>query len=194
MRITDKRLRGRLAPIAEMAREAGLDWRESDGTIGRAGALDIESNGYGYGVSITTKDWCSGVRMLSSTGLSAAECWQFLDGMAVALHAMASRPRAQHESVESRELALSVENDGNVWPPIARRLSQQWADGTFSLDSAIARIELNGCAPVARRYVLENCGIGDSVASVFPKSVRMAAAEQLARRLVAEFKLGNLWE
>jgi len=200
MRHTHKSLREQLTGVAAMAREQGLPIYVADGTIGRAGAVDIENTFYGYSVSMTTRDGCSGVRIISQDGLTAAECAQFLRGMGTALDLRRSLEHCgiigfiRHESAESRELALYVENARHLWPRIAKRLSKQWQDGTFSLDSAVSYIERNGCQPAAKEYVGEHCGMNDSHLTVFPKTAKTAAAESLARGLVAEFKLGNLWE
>lgn len=198
-RVTHKSLRERLGTVAGLAASQGLPLRlNSYSPPGKAGAVDVSASGYGYSVEITTSDGCSGVELLSESGLTAKEADQFLRGMAVALdlrrwleHRRILAPRIPFESAESRELELYVQNDNVLWPRLRKVLAKRYKSGDFTLDDAILTIQRGGCLPAAKRYLREFGTMTDKFDSLFPKGVRMAAAESLARHLSNEFKLGN---
>ena len=50
------------------------------------------------------------------------------------------------------------------------------------------------CTPAAKQYHRENGSMADAWHDIFPKAVRLEAAESIARSWVEEFKLGNFWD
>lgn len=98
------------------------------------------------------------------------------------------------DSIAARELELYAENTEAFIGPVIKNLSKHYKRGNFSLDLAIKSIERYCLVPAAKQYKLENGSMTDSWHSLFPKAVRLEAAETLARRWAAEFRLGNFWD
>lgn len=95
----------------------------------------------------------------------------------------------------ARELELYAENDakGEWIKSTLKNLSKHHKRGNFSLDLAIHSIERYCLTPAAKQYDLEHGSMTTPWHHIFPKSVRLEAAEVMARRYLAEFKLGNYW-
>lgn len=99
-----------------------------------------------------------------------------------------------HDCEAARELELYATNVEDWIKPIIQTLSKKHRAGVFELDRAIAYIDRYCLIPAAKQYRLEFCGISDRWDAIFPKSVRLVAAESIARSWVAEFRLGNYWD
>ncbi len=92
----------------------------------------------------------------------------------------------------ARELELYADN--TIWiNPVLQNLSKHHKRGNFSLDLAIHSIERYCLTPAAKQYNLEHGSMTTPWHHIFPKAVRLEAAEVMARRYSAEFKLGNYW-
>ena len=98
------------------------------------------------------------------------------------------------DSIAARELELYAENTEAFIAPVIKNLSKHYKRGNFSLDLAIKSIERYCLTPAAKQYKLEHGSMADSWHSMFPKAVRLEAAETIARKWSAEFKLGNFWD
>lgn len=94
----------------------------------------------------------------------------------------------------ARELELYAENTEAYISPVIKNLSKHYKRGNYSLDLAIESIERYCLTPAAKQYHLEHGSMTTAWHSVFPKAVRLEAAESLAERWTAEFKLGNFWD
>lgn len=94
-------------------------------------------------------------------------------------------------SDEARELELYATNVEVWYAPTIKNLSKHWKRGNFSLDLAIHSIERYCLTPAAKQYHRENGSMADAWHDIFPKAVRLEAAESIARSWVEEFKLGN---
>jgi len=93
----------------------------------------------------------------------------------------------------ARELELYADNT-EIWiKPVLQNLSKHHKRGNFSLDLAIHSIERYCLTPAAKQYNLEHGSMATPWHHIFPKAVRLEAAEVMARRYSAEFKLGNYW-
>ena len=105
---------------------------------------------------------------------------------------MTTRKNLSHEMIE---LMMYCEHDQWFAPAYYdqayKTLGKFHRDGTFSLDRAIKYLDRYLLTPGGKQYVLENCGITDSVKTMFPKPERLKLAEVMALEMVAEFKLGN---
>ena len=77
-----------------------------------------------------------------------------------------------------------------------RTLGKKWQDErvTFSLDRAIAYVDRYCLVPAAKQYKLEHGSMTTPWHEMFPKPVRIEAAESIARSWIAEFRLGNFWD
>lgn len=95
---------------------------------------------------------------------------------------------------EARELELYATNTEAFIAPVIKNLSKHWKRGNFSLDRAIHSIERYCLTPAAKQYNLEHGSMTTAWHDTFPKSVRLEAAESIARSWVAEFRLGNFWD
>ena len=98
------------------------------------------------------------------------------------------------DSEAARELELYATNVEAYIYPVISNLSKHWKKGNFSLDLAIKSIERYCLIPAAKQYKIEHGSMTDSWHKMFPKSVRLEAAETIARQWVEEFKLGNFWD
>lgn len=98
------------------------------------------------------------------------------------------------DSIAATELELYAENVEAFIAPAIKNLSKHYKRGDFSLDLAIKSIERYCLIPAAKQYKLEHGSMTDSWQSMFPKSVRLEAAETIAHKWAAEFKLGNFWD
>ena len=99
-------------------------------------------------------------------------------------------------STEARELELYATNVEAWIAPVIRTLGKKWRDDkvTFSLDRAIAYVDRYCLIPAAKQYRAEHGSMTTPWHEMFPKQVRIEAAESIARKHVAEFKLGNFWD
>ena len=97
-------------------------------------------------------------------------------------------------SVDARELELYATNTEAYIKPVVQNLSKHYKRGNFSLDRAIHSIERYCLTPAAKQYKLEFGSMSTAWHEMFPKAVRLEAAESIARSWVDEFKLGNFWE
>ena len=100
-------------------------------------------------------------------------------------------------SHEACELALYAENDQGAYKawilPMLRACQKHYDRGQGDYERVIAGFQ-RALLPVARQYVLEHCGMTDSVRSLFPPSVRKEAAEYLAAYFIAEYRAnGGGW-
>ena len=100
----------------------------------------------------------------------------------------------QSQSVAAAELQLYAENVRAYMHPVIKNLSKHHRSGDFSLDKAIHSIERYCLIPAAKQYKLEHGSMTQSWHSMFPKAVRLEAAENIARHWVTEFRLGNYWD
>jgi len=97
-------------------------------------------------------------------------------------------------SIDARELELYAENVEAFIYPVIKNLGKHYKRGNFSLDLAIKSIERYCLIPAAKQYKLEMGSMTTSWHQMFPKVVRLEAAESIALKWVAEFKLGNFWD
>ena len=93
----------------------------------------------------------------------------------------------------AHELELYAENTEAFISPVIKNLSKHYKRGNYSLDLAIKSFERYCLTPAAKQYHLEHGSMTTAWHETFPKAVRLEAAESLALRCTAEFKLGNLW-
>ena len=95
--------------------------------------------------------------------------------------------KMSHEAVE---LALYAQNDYGAYKawilPMLRACKKHYDRGNGDYERMIAGFQ-RALLPVARQYVLEHCGMTDSVRSLFPPSVRKEAATHLADYFLAEY-------
>ena len=94
-------------------------------------------------------------------------------------------------SSEARELELYATNVEAYIVPVIKNLAKHYKRGDFSLDRAIHSIERYCLTPAAKQYNREMGSMSTPWFHVFPKPVRLEAAESIARQVVAEFRLGN---
>ena len=99
-------------------------------------------------------------------------------------------------STEARELELYATNVEAWISPVIRTLGKKWRDDkvTFSLDRAIAYVDRYCLIPAAKQYRAEHGSMTTPWHEMFPKPVRIEAAESIARSWIAEFRLGNFWD
>lgn len=100
-----------------------------------------------------------------------------------------------YETIESivAELELYATNTSAFISPVMRTLSKKHRTGNFDLDRAIAYVDRYCLIPAAKQYKREFGSMTDSWQGMFPKAIRLVAAESIVRSAVAEFKLGNYW-
>ena len=91
----------------------------------------------------------------------------------------------------ARELELYADNTEMWIKPVLQNLSKHHKRGNFSLDLAIHSIERYCLTPAAKQYNLEHGSMTTPWYDIFPKSVRLEAAEVMARRYSDSCKLGN---
>ena len=91
----------------------------------------------------------------------------------------------------ARELELYATNVEAFIAPVVKNLAKHYKRGDFSLDRAIHSIERYCLTPAAKQYNREMGSMTTAWHSVFPKAVRLEAAESIAREVIAEFRLGN---
>ena len=94
----------------------------------------------------------------------------------------------------ANELMLYAENTQAFIDPVVKSLSKHHKRGDYSYDKAIKAFERYCLIPAAKQYALEHGSMTQSWHSMFPKSDRIQAAETLADRWTAEFRLGNYWD
>jgi hypothetical protein len=93
-------------------------------------------------------------------------------------------------SHEATELVLYAQNDyGNYKAyivPMLKACQKHYDKGNGDYERVIAgftRVFL----PIARNYVLEHCGMTDSVRALFPPSVRRECGRHMAEYFLAEY-------
>lgn len=91
------------------------------------------------------------------------------------------------------EIEQYATNTSAFITPVMRTLSKKHQAGNFDLDRAIAYVDRYCLIPAAKQYRREFGSMTDSWSGMFPKAIRMMAAESIVRHAVAEFKLGNYW-
>jgi hypothetical protein len=91
-------------------------------------------------------------------------------------------------------LELYATNIKGYIHPVIKNLSKHHKRGNFSLDKAIHSIERYCLTPAAKQYNMENGSMTQSWHDMFPKNVRLEAAENIARHWATEFRLGNYWD
>jgi len=94
-------------------------------------------------------------------------------------------------STEARELELYATNVQAFISPVVKNLAKHWKRGNFTLDRAIQSIERYCLTPAAKQYKLEMGSMTTAWHSMFPKAVRLEAAESIARQVVDEFRNGE---
>ena len=92
------------------------------------------------------------------------------------------------------ELELYATNVKAWIHPVIKNLSKHHKRGEFDLDKAIHAIERYCLTPAAKQYKIEHGGMCTRWDAIFPKAVRLEAAEKIARHWAAEFRLGNYWD
>ena len=97
-------------------------------------------------------------------------------------------------STDARELELYATNVEAFIGPVVKNLSKHHKRGNFSLDKAIHSIERYCLTPAAKQYKREFGSMTTAWHQMFPKAVRLEAAESIARHWAAEFRLGNYWD
>ena len=91
----------------------------------------------------------------------------------------------------AHELELYATNVEGFYMPVYKTLSRKYQKGIFSLDLAIKAIDRYCLTPAAKQYKFEHGSMTDRWYKMFPKCVRLEAAETIALQMVTEFKLGN---
>lgn len=93
-------------------------------------------------------------------------------------------------SHEATELVLYAENDRATYRayivPMLKACQKHYDRGQGDYEKVVAgftRVFL----PIARNYVLEHCGMTDSVRSVFPPSVRRECGRYMAEYFLTEY-------
>ncbi|ADD94959.1 hypothetical protein [uncultured phage MedDCM-OCT-S04-C148] len=94
----------------------------------------------------------------------------------------------------AHELELYATNTEVWYAPVVKNLSKHYKRGNFSLDLAIHSIERYCMTPAAKQYHREHGSMADAWNDIFPKPVRLEAAEAVARMWAQEFKIGNFWD
>jgi hypothetical protein len=97
-------------------------------------------------------------------------------------------------STEARELELYATNVEAWIKPVIQTLSKKHRAGVFDYEKAIKCVDRYCLVPAAKQYNREFGSMTQSWNSVFPKAVRLEAAETIVKEWVAEFKLGNYWD
>ena len=97
-------------------------------------------------------------------------------------------------SEAATELELYATNVKAWMHPVIKNLSRHHRRGEFDLDKAIHAIERYCLTPAAKQYRIEHGSMCTNWQAMFPKAVRLEAAESIARHWVAEFRLGNYWD
>jgi hypothetical protein len=97
-------------------------------------------------------------------------------------------------STEARELELYATNVEAWIKPVIQTLSKKHRAGVFDYEKAIKCVDRYCLVPAAKQYKLEFGSMTQSWNSMFPRTVRLEAAETIVKEWVAEFKLGNYWD
>ena len=93
----------------------------------------------------------------------------------------------------ARELELYAINEQAYFKPVAKTLSKKHMKSEFHYERAIHCVERYCLTPAAKQYKREHGSMTQSWHSMFPKSVRLEAAECIVNELLEEFRLGNYW-
>tara|TARA_B100001059_G_C17436460_1_gene380507 strand:- start:102 stop:413 length:312 start_codon:yes stop_codon:yes gene_type:complete len=94
-------------------------------------------------------------------------------------------------SDSARELELYALNVQAFISPVVANLAKHYKRGNFTLDRAIHSVERYCLTPAAKQYKLENGSMTTAWHRMFPKNVRLEAAESIALQVVAEFRNGE---
>ena len=94
-------------------------------------------------------------------------------------------------STAAHELELYATNVECWINPVAKTLGKKHKKGIFNYDKAIYCVERYCLIPAAQQYNLENGSMSTPWHSIFPKVVRLEAAESIVKELIEEFRLGN---
>jgi hypothetical protein len=97
------------------------------------------------------------------------------------------------EDPAARELELYATNVECWIAPVIKTLSKKHQAGIFDYGRAIAYVDRYCLIPAAKQYRLEFGSMTTKWSDMFPKPVRMEAAESIVQSWVAEFRLGNYW-
>ena len=98
------------------------------------------------------------------------------------------------DDIAARELELYATNTECWIAPVIKTLSRKYKRGTFDYERAIAYVDRYCLVPAAKQYRLEFGGMCDRWSDIFPRSVRLKAAESIVNSWIAEFRLGNYWD
>ena len=97
-------------------------------------------------------------------------------------------------SIASRELELYASNTEAFIAPVIKTLSKHYRNGEFSYDRALAYIDRYCLVSAAKQYDVEHGTMRTKWNVLFPKNVRMEAAESILDSWLVEFRLGNFWD
>jgi hypothetical protein len=93
-------------------------------------------------------------------------------------------------SHEATELVLYAQNDYGSYKayilPMLKACQKHYDKGQGDYERVVAGFTRQ-FLPIARNYVLEHCGMTDSVRSVFPPSVRRECGRHMAEYFLAEY-------
>lgn len=97
-------------------------------------------------------------------------------------------------TTEARELELYAINTEAYIRPVIQTLSKKYRQGVFDYEKAINYVARYCLIPAAKQYNLEHGSMFIRWDKMFPKHVRMEAAESIVDSWAAEFRLGNFWD
>ena len=99
----------------------------------------------------------------------------------------------EHLSSEATELLLFIENDGEIYrqriEPITKNLAKKKKKGVYQETGAV-KLWLYAVIDGAKKYAKE-FATAKEWSKIFPPSVRLEVAKQLAKRFEEEYRLGN---
>jgi hypothetical protein len=111
--------------------------------------------------------------------------------------AVRSQLKEYYESDESvaAELKLFVDNDAELYrrmtQPMMKNLARKMKRGIYDSELAV-KLWLYLATEGAKKYAKEHGGEGVRYHDMFPKSIRMQTAQELARDFEAELEAGGL--
>jgi hypothetical protein len=94
----------------------------------------------------------------------------------------------------ARELELYATNVEAYFKPIVKTLAKKHRNAEFHYERAIHCVERYCLTPAAKQYNLENGSMSTPWHTIFPKNVRLEAAESIVNELLEEFRIGNYWD
>jgi hypothetical protein len=97
-------------------------------------------------------------------------------------------------STEARELELYATNVEAWIKPVIQTLSKKHKAGVFDYEKAIKCVDRYCLVPAAKQYKREFGSMTVSWNSMFPKAVRLEAAEVIVNAWLEEFRIGNYWD